>query len=74
MDCGEPVAVSVMATDAEREPVAFGENLTETVHFAFIPRLVPQVVLSLKSAAFVPAIAILLMDNAAVPGFDTVTV
>jgi hypothetical protein len=55
-DCGESGAVSVKTRDAVREPSAKGAKLTLTVQLAPTARLPPQVVLLLKSAAFVPVI------------------
>ena len=72
--CGEPVALSVIATEADRLPVAEGVKVAEIVQLAPAASEVPQVLLWLKSAALVPVIATPAMDSAAVPEFETVIV
>ena len=72
--CGEPDALSVMATEPDRLPAADGLKITETVQLAPAATLTPQVLVWLKSAAFVPVIATLVMDSAALPEFETVMV
>jgi hypothetical protein len=71
---GEPAALSAMATEADRLPVAEGVKVTEMIQLAPAATLSPQVFVWLKSAALVPAIATLVMDSAALPEFETVTV
>ena len=71
---GEPVALSVMPTEPDRLPAADGLKMTETVQLAPAATLTPQVLVWLKSAALVPVIATLVMDNAALPEFETVMV
>jgi len=60
--CGDPVALSAMLTEAVRAPVAVGLKVTEIV------------VVSLKSAAFVPVMVIATPVSETVPAFLTVTV
>ena len=72
--CGEPAALSAMATEADRLPAAEGLKVTESVQLAAAASEVPQVFVWLKSAALVPAIATLVMDSAALPELDTVIV
>ena len=71
---GEPVALSAMATEANRLPAADGLKVTETVQLAPAATLTPQVLVWLKSAALVPVTATLVMDSAALPEFETVIV
>ena len=72
--CGEPAALSAMATEADRLPAAEGLKATEIVQLAPAAMLAAQVLVWLKSAALVPVTATLLMDSAAVPEFETVIV
>ena len=72
--CGEPAALSAMATEADRLPAAEGLKVTETVQLAATASEVPQVLVWLKSAALVPVIVTLVIDSAAVPEFETVIV
>ena len=75
--CGVLGALSATVTLAERAPDALGENLTEIVHVAFtatVAGLSGHVVVSLKSPGFVPATAIAVIANAAVPEFVSVVV
>ncbi len=51
-----------------------GANVTEIVQFAAAATVLPQVFVSVKSAAFAPVIPMLVMLSAAVPGFESVTV
>jgi len=71
--CGLPVALSVILTLAERAPVAVGLNVTLIVQFAFAARLAGQVLVSVKSLAFAPAIVMLVIVSAALPEFVSVT-
>ena len=57
-----------------RESRAEGRNVTLTVQLAPALRLVPQVVVSLKSPALVPVSEITIPVRGAVPTFRTVTV
>jgi hypothetical protein len=63
--------LSCTVTEADRAPVAFGLNLTEMVQLAPAARLLPQVVVSLKSPAFVPVIEIPVIVTAAAPKFSS---
>ena len=58
--------------EAERAPAARGLNLIEIVQLPPVGTPLPHVLVMLKSPAFVPVSAILLIDNAAVPGFDRI--
>ena len=71
--CGLPAALSVMLIAAARVPVAAGVNVTLIVHDALAARLLPHVVVSAKSPAFVPVTAMLLIVNGAVPVLLSVT-
>ena len=72
--CGEPFALSEMATEADRAPASAGLKVTETVQLAATASEVPQVLVWLKSAALVPVIATLLMDSTALPELEMVMV
>jgi hypothetical protein len=72
--CGLPVALSATDSDALRAPVAAGLKVTLMVQFAPAAKLVPQVLVCAKSAGFVPVNEMLLIANAAVPVFESVTV
>src|SRR6267378_3719502 len=61
--CGLPAALSVMVTDATRLPAAVGLNVTLIVQLAPPATLAPHVFVCEKSPAFVPAIAMLVIDN-----------
>ncbi len=41
-DCGEPLALSVIATEDVRVPAALGVNVTLTAQNVFAAKLVPQ--------------------------------
>jgi hypothetical protein len=71
---GEPAALSAMATEADRAPASAGVKATEIVQLAPVAMLAAQVFVWLKSAAFVPVIATLLMDSAALPELEMVIV
>jgi hypothetical protein len=64
----------VTLNDAERAPIACGVNLIEIVQLPPAATLVPHVFVWLKSAALVPVIAMLLIDKAPEPAFDSVIV
>ena len=71
--CGLPVPESVNVSVAVRVPAAVGLNATDAVQLAEAARLVPQVLLAmLKSPAFVPEIAMLLIVMEVVSPFDSV--
>jgi hypothetical protein len=61
--CGLPVASSVIVTAATRLPAAVGLNVTLIVQLAPPATLAPHVFVSEKSPAFVPVIAMLVIDN-----------
>ena len=72
---GEPEAESVIASEALRAPAAAGAKVTDTVQLLPAARLLVQVfALIANSLAFVPVTAMLLIDKAALPVFDSVTV
>jgi len=66
--------LSDTAIEALRAPAARGENLTEIVQLPPAATLVPHVFVWLKSAAFVPETPMLVMANAALPEFESVSV
>ena len=72
--CGLPAALSVMVTEAVRGPLWAGLKVTVMVQLAPSARPVPQVLVWLKSVAFVPVTAMLLMVKARPLGLETVTV
>jgi hypothetical protein len=65
IDCGLPLAVSVIVTVPLRTPLAVGWNLTLMIHSAATAKELPQVLLCAKS----PLAAMLVILNAAVPSF-----
>ena len=69
--CGEPVALSVMLTDALREPKVVGVNVTVIVHVPLIAT-VAQVFVSEKELGFVPPMETPLTIKGADPVFVTV--
>jgi hypothetical protein len=62
-------ALSETLSDAVRVPVAVGENFTLILHCAPAASEVGQLLVWAKSAAFVPAIAMLLIVSVALPVF-----
>ena len=72
--CGLPPPSSLNITEALRAPVAVGLKVTLTVQLSPAPKVLPQVVVSEKSPAFVPAIAISQMCIVALPAFSSVIV
>jgi hypothetical protein len=66
--------LSVTETEADRAPAEVGAKLTEIVQLPPAARLVPQLFVCLKSAVLVPAMAMLLIESAAVPVLDKVSV
>jgi hypothetical protein len=72
--CGEPVALSVTESVALRLAADAGEKVTEMVQLAPAASDSPQVFVWAKSAAFVPAIAMLVIDSAALPVLVSVAV
>jgi len=73
-DCGLPEALSVTRRLPLLVPVAVGLKVTLIVQLALIASANPQLLVCEKSPGFVPARAILVIDNAAVPAFLSVTV
>jgi hypothetical protein len=74
IDCGLPAALSVMVTEALRGPIWVGVKVMLIVHCSPGGRLEPHVCVWLKSVAFVPATAMLLMFNASTLVLESVTV
>ena len=66
--------LSVMLTEAVREPIAEGVKVTLIVQFPPAATLAPQVFASAKSPLFVPVTAMLLRLTVAAPLFVSVTV
>ena len=64
----------MIASVAERVPVAVGLKVTLTVQVAFAAREAPQVVVRAKSEAFVPLMAVDRPVRVVEPTFLTVTV
>jgi len=73
MVCGDPVALSVMTTVAEYEPVAIGAKWPWMVQLAPMARLAPQVLAKSKEDAPAPVTAMLVMVSADVPVLVRVT-
>jgi hypothetical protein len=71
--CGLPLALSVKVTLAVNGPLATGVKVTLMAQLAPAATLVPQLLLCAKSLGFVPASAMLVMLNAAVPELVNVT-
>jgi hypothetical protein len=77
MLCGLPAALSLILTLALRAPAAEGVKSTRIVQLAPAASVLEasgHVVVSAKSAAFVPVTLILLIVSAAVPELVSVTV
>lgn len=72
IDCGEFATESAIITDATRGPVAWGEKVMEAVHDEAAARAPGQLVVSVKSAVFVPPIEMDEILSGAVPVFDNV--
>ena len=68
------MALSVTETEAERTPAEVGAKLTEIVQLAPAARLLAQLFVCLKSAVLVPVTAMPLIESAAVPVLDNVSV
>lgn len=71
--CGLPAALSLMATAALRVLMVEGVKDTVTLQVAAGAREAPQLLLWLKSPAFVPVTAMLEMVSAMLPLFVRVT-
>jgi len=72
--CGEPVAVSATAMDAEKVVAEAGVNVTEMVQVAEAASVVPQLLVSAKSVGLLPVIDMPEMARLALPGFESVMV
>jgi hypothetical protein len=73
-DCGLPLALSVMLSEAVRAAVAEGVKSIALVHVPPAATDEPQVLVSVKSAESAPAKAMLVMLKAALPVLFRVTV
>lgn len=69
-DCGEPAALSIMASVPRLVPIAVGVNVTEIVQLAPAATLAPQVFVSAKS----PEAAIEVIFKAAASELVSITV
>jgi hypothetical protein len=65
--CGLPLALSVIVSEALREPVAAGVKVTLIAQLAPATTLLLQLLVCAKSVAFAPPRAMLEMLSAAVP-------
>jgi hypothetical protein len=72
--CGLPLALSVMVSEALREPAAEGVNVTLIAQLAPAETVLPQVFVCVKSPALAPLMAILEMLRDAFPMLESVTV
>jgi hypothetical protein len=72
-ECGLPVALSEIVTDAMRLPLAEGLKVTLIVQAAPAVTLEPQLLVWVKSLALVPETAIEAMLKSAVPELVRVT-
>jgi hypothetical protein len=73
IECGDPAALSVMATVALRLPPAVGLNVTEMLHWAPAASDAPQVVVFVKSVALTPPMEMPLIASEPVPELVKVT-
>lgn len=73
IDCGLPVALSVIEIAAVRVPAALGVNVTLMVQLFAAITAAPQVLVWAKSAPFAPVMVILEMDKVALPMLNNVT-
>jgi hypothetical protein len=73
MDCGEPVALSVIVIAAVSAPVVVGPKCPWIVQFAPAARLAPQLLPKTNEEASVPVTAMLVIDRLAAPVFVMVT-
>ncbi len=71
--CGDPVPLSVIVSVADSTLVVDGVNVIATVQLAVAASVVPQLLPSVKSAAFVPLRVIPLILNGPAPVFDKTT-
>jgi hypothetical protein len=72
--CGEPTALSVTVIEADRVPAREGMKVTETLQLAPAPKVAGQVLVWLKSEAFVPTIVMLVRLTASLPGLESMIV
>jgi hypothetical protein len=72
--CGDPVALSVMLTAAERAPTAVGLKVTLIEQFPLTAREAGQLFVCAKSPAFVPHSAIEVIVTGRLPVFFSVTI
>ena len=72
-DCGLPAALSVMATAAERLPLAAGLKVTLMVQLAPAASELPQLLDWAKSLALTPRTAMLEILKAELPELESVT-
>ena len=73
-DCATPPLLSVIASAALLVPAAVGLNCTVMLQLLAAFRVPPQLVLFVKSPAFAPVSAMLLMVSVALPVFESFTV
>ena len=73
-DCGLPAVLSVMVTDAARDPAAVGLKVTLMEQFAPAATLGPHVLVSEKSPLFVPVMAMLEIVSGAPPVLVKLTI
>jgi hypothetical protein len=71
--CGLVGSPSLMDNVAVRAPVTVGLNRTVIAQLLPAARLVPQVVVLVKSPGFAPVMVMPVMDKAAAPLFNRVT-
>jgi hypothetical protein len=72
--CGDPVALSATCSVALKLAADAGVKVTENAQLVPAANEAPQVLVWAKSVGLVPPIAILVIDNAALPLFVSVTV
>ena len=70
--CGDPLALSATATDAEYPPAASGKKVTVIVQLALAARDVPQLFVWTNLVALAPEMLTLVNVRALVPGFERV--
>lgn len=73
MDCGEPVALSVIVMAAVMAPAVVGAKCPWIVQFAPTARLVPQLLENAKADAFVPVTKMLPIVRVPTPVLVNVT-
>ena len=72
--CGEPVALSVMESVAEKLAAEAGVKVTEMEQLSPAATELPQVLVCAKSLGLVPARLIPVIVRGALPGFESVAV